>query len=315
MDLIVDGGDEIGAVFGVDIGLVIVGHWTVFAVLCTENLARGARKRGVVLILEPVKTAITATEADYMAGERAEGIDAGVFLRKIDHLRERVVTILFLVFQNEFAHEGCRFFFHTLFDGAVTVAALGSLCVNEIVFHAENAGKPLGDEDSGFFVHAAGVDENALRGVIRGEDDAVSVHDRTARGGDGRFIDHLLQNEFLVVFVFHDLQINESADDDCRKKGADGEDEEGACTHLAGGSAEKGAWLFAVISVVFFIVHILCTFLSILSLYRITYFFLIFNRNMAPSVFYKEIAGRAACYPSLAPENKKGQYLSISSFY
>jgi len=32
------------------------------------------------------------------------------------------------------------------------------------------------------------------------------------------------------------------------------------------------------------------------------------------AIFHEEVAGRVACYPSRTPENKKGRYLSASSF-
>ena len=84
--------------------------------------------------------------------------------------------------------------------------------------------------------------KNSFRGVVRGEDHAVSVRYRTAGGGNGGFVYHLLHHLAAVFFVAYYLQKYQSAHETAGKKYTNGEKEYGTRAYGAPRFTENGFW-------------------------------------------------------------------------
>ena len=223
------------------------------SVLRGHDFARRAGEGFVILIFQAVKTAVVTAKADDVSGKCAEGIDARGRFGEIDHHGKGDVLVALakdgvLVFQHKGADFVRDLLIDVFLDGAVSVFGFARLCVDEIVFHSENFGKLFGDQSFDVFgivclCDIGRVKEYALGGIVGGERDAVSVHDRAAGGDDFRFVEHLLQHELFIMSMTDHLKIEDPSDDDQRQHGAYGENDECAKLHFRGLSAQQRSGL------------------------------------------------------------------------
>ena len=139
-----------------------------------DYLSADAGKNAVVIIFKSVTATVSAAEADDVAREGGEGIDARRHFRKADLSFKLVIRYVFT------DYIGCCLV-DVLFYRSVFIFCLCRLFIDIVVIDVQNFGEALAYKRALLLrFDIVRGDENSFRCVICGKNDDVSVRDKTS---------------------------------------------------------------------------------------------------------------------------------------